>query len=133
MFIDPKTQYMLYNWNPYPKLLIIKPKCLILSHFVHGRAAPSKDSKSSDSSSSARPRKRSTRPPPGALSPAKKPRPAQGRDYDLNEIRSELKGLHSVKQEPEDVKQEEKDQPDADTAAQPEKQAEDVYEFKVNF
>lgn len=79
------------------------------------------------------------------MSPPKKPRPNsgshQGRDYDLNEIRSELKGFNTVKQEPDEIKQEPADK-DASTAAiplpaapapdppQPDKQAEDVYEFK---
>lgn len=77
------------------------------------------------------------------MSPAKKPRPTasghQGRDYDLNEIRSELKGLHTVKQEPEEPKPEPSDKdPLAPAQApgpsteppQPDKQPEDVYEFK---
>ncbi|KPJ18193.1 hypothetical protein RR48_12041 [Papilio machaon] len=109
----------------------------------------SKDAKSSDSSGSSKPRKRPVRTisTPTMASPAKKPRvnvsnhQHQGRDYDLNEIRSELKGLHSVKQEPEDTI---KPDPQKDKTPspvtqitvqppeppQPEKQAEDVYEFK---
>lgn len=99
--------------------------------------------KSSDSSSSSKPRKRPVRTvsTPTSVSPPKKTRPNaghQGRDYDLNEIRSELKGLHTVKQEPEDAKPEtdkESPPPSAPGATQPEpmqqdKQAEDVYEFK---
>lgn len=105
----------------------------------------SKDAKSSDSSSSSKPRKRPVRTvsTPTSVSPAKKPRPTvtghQGRDYDLNEIRSELKGLHSVKQEPEEAKPETSDKdapaPSQSTGPpseppQPDKQPEDVYEFK---
>ncbi|PZC80897.1 hypothetical protein B5X24_HaOG213884 [Helicoverpa armigera] len=105
----------------------------------------SKDVKSSDSSSSSKPRKRPVRTvsTPTSVSPPKKTRPNaghQGRDYDLNEIRSELKGLHTVKQEPDDaVKQEGTDKdttpPSQSNAPPPEpmqqdKQAEDVYEFK---
>ncbi|XP_053613288.1 AT-rich interactive domain-containing protein 4A isoform X2 [Plodia interpunctella] len=105
----------------------------------------SKDAKSSDSSSSSKPRKRPVRTAstPSAASPAKRPRPSaghQGRDYDLNEIRSELKGLHTVKQEPDDAKElPEKSSettsppqppPTVVSPPQPEKQAEDVYEFK---
>ncbi|KAH9639216.1 hypothetical protein HF086_014080 [Spodoptera exigua] len=105
----------------------------------------SKDVKSSDSSGSSKPRKRPVRTvsTPTSVSPAKKPRPTapghQGRDYDLNEIRSELKGLQTVKQEPEDSKQDATDTdeatPSQSTAPPPEpmqqdKQPEDVYEFK---
>lgn len=109
----------------------------------------SKDAKSSDSSSSSKPRKRPVRTvsTPSNVSPAKKPRPNvashPGRDYDLNEIRSELKGLHTVKPEPEEtvVKQEVTEKEPATTSQttanqptteppQPEKQPEDVYEFK---
>lgn len=68
----------------------------------------------------------------------------QGRDFDLNEIRSELKGLHSVKQDHDEssLKQDPHDKtsrlmlPAATMSAapaeppQPDKQAEDVYEFK---
>lgn len=112
-------------------------------------AAPSrqKDAKSSDSSSSSKPRKRPVRTvsTPSNVSPAKKPRPSvsthPGRDYDLNEIRSELKGLHTVKPEPEEtiVKQEiienepaAPSQPTTPPTEPPkqEKQPEDVYEFK---
>lgn len=118
-------------------------------------APRSKDTKSSDSSSSSKPRKRPVRTvsTPSNVSPAKKPRPTtsshQGRDYDLNEIRSELKGLHTVKQETEEVKQEVSEKeasssspPQTSTttstsmsastseASAPEKQPEDVYEFK---
>ncbi|XP_061721406.1 AT-rich interactive domain-containing protein 4B-like [Cydia pomonella] len=108
----------------------------------------SKDAKSSDSSSSSKPRKRPIRTvsTPTTVSPAKKPRPSssthQGRDYDLNEIRSELKGLHTVKQETEEpIKQEvvekEASSPPQAAVSAPEpapqeKQPkdEDVYEFK---
>lgn len=105
----------------------------------------SKDVKSSDSSSSSKPRKRPVRTvsTPTSVSPAKKTRPNaashQGRDYDLNEIRSELKGLHTVKQEPDDGVKQETDKDAALTPAQAsapseppsvDKQAEDVYEFK---
>ncbi|XP_060805062.1 AT-rich interactive domain-containing protein 4B isoform X2 [Amyelois transitella] len=108
----------------------------------------SKDAKSSDSSSSSKPRKRPVRTvsTPSAVSPAKKPRPNipghQGRDYDLNEIRSELKGLHTVKQEPEESKQEVQEKtrdtvsppqappPVITSPPQPDNKAEDVYEFK---
>lgn len=108
----------------------------------------SKDQKSSDSSSSSKPRKRPVRTvsTPLATSPAKKPRinvtsQHQGRDYDLNEIRSELKGLHSVKQEAEETIKTEVSPKDTvmspghstnqlSEIPQPEKQAEDVYEFK---
>ncbi|XP_045502587.1 AT-rich interactive domain-containing protein 4A [Colias croceus] len=106
-----------------------------------------KDAKSSDSSSSSKPRKRPVRTvsTPTNISPAKKPRinttphQHQGRDYDLNEIRSELKGLQTVKQEPEEnIKTEtiptesEENQPSTSSSDIPleEKQAEDVYEFK---
>ncbi|VVD01543.1 unnamed protein product [Leptidea sinapis] len=111
----------------------------------------SKDAKSSDSSGSSKPRKRPSRTvsTTSSVSPAKKPRTSnttqhqhQGRDYDLNEIRSELKGLHSVKQELEEVIKTE-NQPNetmlsavattsvpAPEPVQPEKHAEDVYEFK---
>lgn len=114
-------------------------------------AAPSrlKDAaKSSDSSSSSKPRKRPVRTgsTPTNVSPPKKLRPSvtshPGRDYDLNEIRSELKGLHTVKQEPEEtvkkeIKQEKEPTPTPAPVAipppepsQPEKKEEDVYEFK---
>lgn len=77
---------------------------------------------------------------PVITSPAKKPRIGvssqhQGRDYDLNEIRSELKGLHSVKQEADDagkadIAQDSIMNPITQPPEVPEKQAEDVYEFK---
>lgn len=83
---------------------------------------------------------------PTNVSPPKKLRTGvpshAGRDYDLNEIRSELKGLHTVKQEPEEtVKKEikqEKEPPSTHVPLaipppeppQPEKKEEDVYEFK---
>lgn len=101
--------------------------------------------KSSDSNGSNKPRKRPVRTvsTPTSVSPAKKPRPNapghQGRDYDLNEIRSELKGLQTVKQEPEDSKQESADTDEPTTSQstapppepmQQDKQPEDVYEFK---
>lgn len=108
-----------------------------------------KDNKSSDSSSSSKPRKRPIRnvSTPTNVSPVKKPRPNltghQGRDYDLNEIRSELKGLHSVKQEPEEtINKQESIDTETNTLTNPQgtstapeppqvdKQAEDVYEFK---
>lgn len=103
--------------------------------------------KSSDSSSSSKPRKRPVRTvsTPTSVTPPKRARPSaghQGRDYDLNEIRSELKGLHSVKQEPDDAKPDDKEAPSAAGAPPPtagapppepiqqDKQPEDVYEFK---
>ncbi|CAH4031918.1 unnamed protein product [Pieris brassicae] len=87
---------------------------------------------------------------PSASSPPKRlrldaPHPSQGRqgrDYDLNEIRSELKGLQTVKQEPEEAIDDEPvpaDPSDAEPAAaptasaegaRPDGQTEDVYEFK---
>ncbi|XP_068619052.1 AT-rich interactive domain-containing protein 4A isoform X4 [Battus philenor] len=108
----------------------------------------SKDAKSSDSSGSSKPRKRPVRTisTPSMVSPAKKPRTNlpglqhQGRDYDLNEIRSELKGLHSVKQESEESAKQESQKDKTPSPIQmsipppeppqPEKQPEDVYEFK---
>lgn len=104
--------------------------------------------KSSDSSSSSKPRKRPMRTgsTPTNVSPPKKLRTSvpshAGRDYDLNEIRSELKGLHTVKQEPEEtVKREIKQEKEPPSTLapvaipppeplQPEKKEEDVYEFK---
>lgn len=104
--------------------------------------------KSSDSSSSSKPRKRPVRTgsTPTTVSPPKKLRPSvpshAGRDYDLNEIRSELKGLHTVKQEPEETVKKEIKQEKEPTAtpapliipppetSQPVKKEEDVYEFK---
>lgn len=116
---------------------------------VFPASSRSKDQKSSDSSSSSKPRKRPVRTvsTPQAASPPKKSRSSvsshqhQGRDYDLNEIRSELKGLHSVKQEAdESIKTEittkESIMNPALNTSQPaepsrqEKQPEDVYEFK---
>lgn len=109
------------NYNAKPPLTSTAP------------SRPNKDSsKSSDSNGSSKPRKRPARPAPP--SPAKKPRPPppghQGRDYDLNEIRSELKGLHTVKQEPEDATKTEEKEVTGQPETQPDKQAEDVYEFK---
>ncbi|CAK1550547.1 unnamed protein product [Leptosia nina] len=118
---------------------------------LDGKSSPKtpiqKDAKSSDSNSSNKPRKRPVRAvsTPSSTSPAKKPRinvpphQHQGRDYDLNEIRSELKGLHTVKQEPEDnikteviIDESAATQPPSVAAevSQTEKQPEDVYEFK---
>ncbi|CAF4911524.1 unnamed protein product [Pieris macdunnoughi] len=101
---------------------------------------------------SGKPRKRPGRAvsTPSASSPPKRSRldaphssqGRQGRDYDLNEIRSELKGLQTVKQEPEEAIDGEPvpaDPSDADPAAAPtpsaegtrsDGQTEDVYEFK---
>ncbi|CAB3249158.1 unnamed protein product [Arctia plantaginis] len=103
----------------------------------------SKDLKSSDSSSSSKPRKRPVRTisTPTAASPPKKPRPnVTGRDFDLNEIRSELKGLQTVKQETDETVKTEGVEASSPTASQSnpappeprqsEKQPEDVYEFK---
>lgn len=114
--------------------------------FFFCTAPRSKDTKSSDSSSSSKPRKRPVRniSTPTNVSPAKKLRPNaglhQGRDYDLNEIRSELKGFNTVKTEPEEIKQElpEKESdpsptPIADAPTEPssaKRKEEDVYEFK---
>lgn len=83
---------------------------------------------------------------PTNVSPPKKLRTSvpshAGRDYDLNEIRSELKGLHTVKQEPEEtvkkeIKQEKEPTPTLAPVTipppetlQPVKKEEDVYEFK---
>lgn len=83
---------------------------------------------------------------PTNVSPPKKLRTSvpshAGRDYDLNEIRSELKGLHTVKQEPEEtVKKEIKQEKEPSSSLapitihppeppQPVKKEEDVYEFK---
>ncbi|GBP50560.1 AT-rich interactive domain-containing protein 4B [Eumeta japonica] len=88
-----------------------------------------------------KPRKRPIRTvsTPSMVSPVKRPRSSiathQGRDYDLNEIRSELKGLHSVKQEPEEpmkIEMPEKEAPPAELPEPPpeQKELEDVYEFK---
>lgn len=112
-----------------------------ITSFLSTAPSRSKDVKSSDSSSSSKPRKRPMRTvsTPTSVSPSKKTRPNaghQGRDYDLNEIRSELKGLHTVKQEPDDIKQEDDSPPPGGPAVPPtepmqeDKQPEDVYEFK---
>lgn len=103
----------------------------------------SKDLKSSDSSSSSKSRKRPVRTisTPTAASPPKKTRPnVTGRDFDLNEIRSELKGLQTVKQETDETAKSEGTEESTLTAShsnpappepsQSEKQPEDVYEFK---
>lgn len=125
-------------------MLKFQTTALYLLSYIFAAPSRNKDAKSSDSSSSSKPRKRPVRTvsTPTSASPAKKPRPAPpshpGRDYDLNEIRSELKGLHTVKQEPEETKQETPDKeslPPAPAAPppappRPEKQPEDVYEFK---